>query len=968
VRPLPLRLNVRLSTLYGGLWLVVAYATLRYLGFERQLATYGDTPSYRVASHASIFSEQFLAGYRSLTVPLFWKLVPGSDNTLTFAQLLLSIACWLFLAWSVAGLFNRLPAKIAAYVVVLAFSLLGAIDQWDRDLLSESVNFSLFALVVGLSIRVVARPRPWTLAALLAATFFWVFARDSNAYALPAVAVVLVVALVRVPRHRRLLTAGLCGCAAIFVLSYVSAQIGHRADNPVAYLVGVRLPQDKPSALVWMKARGYTKPDAPNTTSLYRSYLLHHPGGALIDVLRNEPSYSPFPASANRLDSLYAPRVSLYEKSRPRWRIPMAVQRVLDPPKPLWVLAGLVSALALAVLAWRRGIRDPFWLVPLVLVLAAYPQTVVIWNVDAYEDDRHALGPALEVRLAIALALLFAAVRLVPLWLREAAEAKPDSTAPPAGRPTVSQYAAHVRGAVASAPRWLTAWLVFLVVVGIVGRVAYYLSPFGVPDADEAVGGLMAKHELHGQFISAFYWGQAYGGTLETWLAAPLVGIFGPSYLALRWVPIVLSGVAAVLVWRIGLRTLRSGSAALIAAGLAWCFPSFLMWKVVHFHVFYASSMVLGLLTVLQVLRMRERDTPRGMLLLGLVSGLAIWQSFQLVTIVPTALIWLAVRRRDLLRYTPHVVAGALVGALPALLSNIHHHWWSRDIGHPEGEIDYLHRFLQFFTNGLPISLDLRTPVTLHWFLWKPIGILVYVAVLGGFLWLLNTTQRDPRLRNLNLIAVIALVFPAIYALSPLTTVPNIAGYVIVLMPFTALLLVAPAHTAKTAAIISAAALFVMATSIAQVAHDYAQKPRPDFTHLGSHNPLPRSFAPLIAKLDELGIRRVFASYWIAYRLDFETDEHIIAADMRPEALTSALNGAIVPVPNDASYTSRHPQYAPLVLQVHSPAFVFAYGFDPPTTQYDAFGPPGGYRMVKVGIFRIYTRGARSQGTETPAS
>jgi hypothetical protein len=627
---------------------------------------------------------------------------------------------------------------------------------------------------------------------------------------------------------------------------------------------------------------------------------------------------------------------------------------VLDPPKPLWVLVGLVAALVLAVLAFRRGSRDPAWLVPLVLVLAAYPQVVVIWNVDAYEDDRHALGPALEVRLAIALALLFAAVKLIPLWLHESAEEKPDVVVPVSRPPLRARFAAL--------PPWFLVWLGFLVLTGIVGRASYYLSAFGVPDADEAVGGLMARHELHGQFVGAFYWGQAYGGTLETWLAAPLVGIFGPSYLALRSVPIVLSAVAAVLVWRVGLRTLRSEQIALVAAGLAWCFPSFLMWKMVHFHIFYASSMVLGLLVVLQVLRMREHDTPRGMLLLGLVSGLGLWQSFQLATIVPTALIWLALRRRDLLRYTPLVVAGALVGLLPALLSNIRHHWWSRDLGHGEGQIDYLHRFFQFFTNGLPISLDLRTPITLHWFIWKPIGIIVYVAVLGGFVWLLTRTQHDRRLRNLNLIAVIALVFPAVYALSPLTSVPDVPGYVIVLMPFIALLLVAPAPTAKWAAIISAAALVVMAESVAQVDHDYAQKPRADFTRFGSHAPLPRNFAPLIAKLDQLGLRRVFASYWIAHRITFETNEHIIAADMRPEALTSALNGAIVPVPNDPAYKSRHPQYAAQVLRVDSPAFVLAEGFDPPTTQYDAFGPAGGYRLVKLGVFRIYTRGARSRG------
>ena len=65
----------------------------------------------------------------------------------------------------------------------------------------------------------------------------------------------------------------------------------------------------------------------------------------------------------------------------------------------------------------------------------------------------------------------------------------------------------------------------------------------------------MALDLLHRNSISAFYWGQAYGGPLETWLAAPLVWVLGTNYLALRIVPTVLSAIAAFVVWRIGLRT-----------------------------------------------------------------------------------------------------------------------------------------------------------------------------------------------------------------------------------------------------------------------------------------------------------------------------------------------------------------------------------------------------------------------------
>ena len=97
-------------------------------------------------------------------------------------------------------------------------------------------------------------------------------------------------------------------------------------------------------------------------------------------------------------------------------------------------------------------------------------------------------------------------------------------------------------------------------------RVGFYLSPFGVPEADEAVGGLMARHALHGEWLSVFYWGQAYGGPLETWLAAPLLALTGPSWLALRLVPMVLTVAATAVVWRVALR-IANPLAAAAAAG-----------------------------------------------------------------------------------------------------------------------------------------------------------------------------------------------------------------------------------------------------------------------------------------------------------------------------------------------------------------------------------------------------------------
>ncbi|HEY5057712.1 MAG TPA: glycosyltransferase family 39 protein, partial [Gaiellaceae bacterium] len=214
-----------------------------------------------------------------------------------------------------------------------------------------------------------------------------------------------------------------------------------------------------------------------------------------------------------------------------------------------------------------------------------------------------------------------------------------------------------------------------MIVVGIVARVLVWISPYGTPDSDEAIGGLMAKHVLAGNF-SVFYWGQGYGGPLETWLAAPVVAIFGDSWIGLRMIPILISALTAVAVWRLGLRTIGRWGAA-TAGAICWTFPSHLVWRSIHFDSFYASEMLLTALVVLVVVRTRDNASRRNMALLGLVVGIGLWQSFQFVTIFPAAIGWLVLRRRDVLRLAPFSIPGLLVGMVPILASNLKHSWWS---------------------------------------------------------------------------------------------------------------------------------------------------------------------------------------------------------------------------------------------------------------------------------------------------
>ena len=103
-------------------------------------------------------------------------------------------------------------------------------------------------------------------------------------------------------------------------------------------------------------------------------------------------------------------------------------------------------------------------------------------------------------------------------------------------------------------------------------------------------------------------------------------------------------------------------------------------------------------------------------------------------------------------------------------------------------------------------------------------------------------------------------------------------------------------------------------------------------------------------------------SYWIAYRLTFDSDERIVAADIRPEALRIKSGSVVVPLPDDPYLKSPHPQYGRLVSRVSAPAFVIAKGFDVASTDYGSL-EFARYKTEQVGPFTIYHRGVLSQGT-----
>jgi hypothetical protein len=450
-----------------------------------------------------------------------------------------------------------------------------------------------------------------------------------------------------------------------------------------------------------------------------------------------------------------------------------------------------------------------------------------------------------------------------------------------------------------------------------VGLRAWVLSsPLGTLDADEAVWGLMARHALDGE-LSTFYWGQSYGGTQEVLLTAAVFAVVGSGTLALKLVPVALFALAALLVWRVGIRTVGE-PAARIAAALFWIWPSYLVWKSTRAHGFYGTALVLSLLALLLVLRLRERPSRVDAGLLGLVLGLGWWATPQFALVAGPAVAWLAwVRRHSLVRFWPAVPA-AVLGGLPWLVTNVRHDWYSFEFAPGGGT--YASRFRGFFTATLPMALDLRVPFSLEWAFGPVLSGLLLLAALGWVAYL-ALRRRDP----LGPLLAVVLAFPFLYAASSFTWLVEEPRYLVLLLPVVALLLAEGLRRTSVAGVALAAACALTVTGLVRMEDSSRYQTRT------GHVDIPDDLRPLLDELDERGERNVVAEYWVAERITFESGERIVAN------------------------SSRYPKFTVRVGADASPAYVFVPGTAAEQRRRELLEADG-YERVPVGGFVLYSR------------
>lgn len=471
---------------------------------------------------------------------------------------------------------------------------------------------------------------------------------------------------------------------------------------------------------------------------------------------------------------------------------------------------------------------------------------------------------------------------------------------------------------------------------GIALRVWVYGSVLGAPDSDEAIVGLMARHALHGE-LTVFFWGQVYGGSQEALLAAPFVAVFGTTLFAIRIVPMLLNLVAAVLLWRVG-RRLFGERAGIACALVFWVWPPYQLVHGTPAYGFYGTNVFYVALLLLLALRVVEQPSTVRIALFGLVLGLGYWQTAQIIPVVLPVIGWMLWRSRAATRRAWVGVGFAAVGALPWIGWNLTHSGGS--VLTRSGVSAYVHGLRLFASPLLPMLLGLRAPLAGTALLPKPLYWLVYLGLLAAFVagaWRARRTRA-------SLVYVAASCFPFIWAISHRVTIlTSHPVYLLVLGPAAALLLGQLGTTTLRAALLVAVCVAVTAVTFHRM--------EGNLTARGDERwppPTPRSLVPLERTLDRLHVTRAYADYWIAYRLSFDSREHVIATYDQWLRWT-ARNGVVTPVPS----TVRYRPYQEKVEAAPGHAFVFFRRRYEPTPIRTAL-VRNAYRRVVVGPFEVW--------------
>ncbi|WP_374198119.1 hypothetical protein [Micromonospora sp. PLK6-60] len=210
---------------------------------------------------------------------------------------------------------------------------------------------------------------------------------------------------------------------------------------------------------------------------------------------------------------------------------------------------------------------------------------------------------------------------------------------------------------------------------GVGYRLVLVLATLPASNSDEATFGLAAMHIAAGREHPVFLYGQRYMGTVESYLAAPLIAVAGPSWPVLRLPVLALYAAFLWLTYRLTRRICSPWFAAFVVGLLALGSERVVRDQLtaVGGRPEVKPAVLLMLLVAVGLADRRIRRRWLAIGLFGLLAGLSIWSDWLIVPYLAVAgLLLVAVAGRDLVGWAGMLLlAGFLLGAAPLLWDNL---------------------------------------------------------------------------------------------------------------------------------------------------------------------------------------------------------------------------------------------------------------------------------------------------------
>ncbi|MEF2977758.1 hypothetical protein [Subtercola sp. YIM 133946] len=435
-----------------------------------------------------------------------------------------------------------------------------------------------------------------------------------------------------------------------------------------------------------------------------------------------------------------------------------------------------------------------------------------------------------------------------PMPVRDSSSDSPAERAP--GRPLTGLRMLDAR--ITTIAFWV------LLAVGFGLRILLTFTTAYTIDSDNAVVFLVAKHISEGD-IAWFFWGQTYGGTMLEFVAGAAMLVFGPHVQVLAIVGALFFAASAVLVRQIAVGAFVSPTVGNVAGVLFW-FSGYWTARVGTSEPgFYGPSLMLGLLAIWLVLRGDRRKSYLQWALIGLVAGLALWQSPMGIALAAPAVLVLMVRHRSWRHYLVGVAAG-IVGALPWLL--LFAHGLSAVKPQATGNGVLVQSFTTFFTRLMPGAFSIEVPVARYVFALVCVlllALLVVLTVLQRNLWLGTLVVSTAAVLVVIVVGTgILLQADSLrYTVFVLPALTIALAWLVTRLPFVGLVAMA---LAITFSVVQTTTMFPTLKFSSQPTYLVG-----DIPALGNY-------------LEEHGITAAYGDYWLAYSVSAETDERAMVA------------------------------------------------------------------------------------------